>query len=80
VLAIFSTGLTQILSLITWTLMTLAFLPIVRFYKLSRLWAGALPAIAGVYMLFTVDSALQHWRGRGGLWKGRVQASRAEAS
>jgi hypothetical protein len=31
-------------------------------------------------MVFTLDSAVQHWRGRGGLWKGRVQARRAEAS
>jgi hypothetical protein len=31
------------------------------------------PAIALAYMAFTLDSAYQHWRGRGGLWKGRVQ-------
>ena len=34
----------------------------------------ALPAIALCYMLFTLDSALQFARGKGGLWKGRVQA------
>jgi hopene-associated glycosyltransferase HpnB len=57
-----------------WALMTLAFLPTVRFYRLSPAWAPLLPAIAAVYLSFTVDSALQHARGRGGLWKGRVQA------
>jgi len=54
--------------------MALAFLPTVRFYGLSPLWAPMLPAIAAVYMAFTIDSAVQHARGRGGLWKGRVQA------
>ena len=79
-LAIFATGLAQIIGAATWGLMAFAFLPIVRFYGLSPLWAAALPVIAALYMVFTLDSAVQHWRGRGGLWKGRVQARRAEAS
>ncbi len=79
-LAVGGTGLAQAAGALTWMLMTLAFYPIVRFYKLYPLWAVALPAIACLYMLFTLDSANQHWRGRGGLWKGRVQARRAEAS
>ncbi len=78
--AAFGTGLTQAVGAISWALMTIAFLPIVRFYRLSPGWAAALPLIATLYMVFTVNSALQHWRGRGGLWKGRVQARRAEAS
>lgn len=78
--AIFGTGLAQLLGFAAWALMTAAFLPIVRFYRLSPIWAVALPVIAALYMAFTVDSALQHWQGRGGLWKGRVQARRAEAS
>ncbi len=79
-LAFFGNGLAQALGLAGWGLMTLAFLPIVRFYRLSPLWALALPLIASAYTIFTIDSALQHWRGKGGLWKGRVQARRAEAS
>jgi hopene-associated glycosyltransferase HpnB len=78
--AVFGDGLAQAIGAITFVLMTIAFLPIVRFYRLSPIWAAALPAIATLYMAFTVDSALQHWRGKGGLWKGRVQARRAEAS
>ena len=34
----------------------------------------ALPLIGAIYALFTVQSAIQVWRGRGGMWKGRVQA------
>ncbi len=78
--AIFGAGLPQAIGAAAWALMTIAFLPIVRFYRLSPLWAAALPVIAALYMAFTVDSAVQHWRGKGGLWKGRVQARRAEAS
>jgi hypothetical protein len=29
-----------------------------------------------VYLLATLDSARRHWLGRGGEWKGRVQAPR----
>jgi hypothetical protein len=28
-----------------------------------------------MYMAFTMDSAYQHARGRGGMWKGRAQAN-----
>ncbi len=53
-------------------LMSLAYLPTVRFYQISPLWAFNLSAIAFLYTLMTVDSAWQHWRGKGGAWKGRV--------
>ena len=62
-------------SLFTCALMVLAFLPTLRLYGVSRLWALTLPLIALVYVAFTIDSAVQHWRGRGGLWKGRFQAA-----
>ena len=52
---------------VAWALMALAFRPILRFYRLSWLWAPALPAIAAIYMAFTLDSAYQHARGRGGI-------------
>jgi hopene-associated glycosyltransferase HpnB len=61
-----------------WALMALAYLPILRFYRISPLWAVALPAVAAAYAAFTLDSAYQHWRGRGGLWKGRSQALAAK--
>jgi hopene-associated glycosyltransferase HpnB len=59
---------------LAWALMTLSFLPILRFYGQSPFWALALPAIAACYMAFTVNSAYQHGLGRGGMWKGRSQA------
>jgi hopene-associated glycosyltransferase HpnB len=77
-LAIFGEGFAQFIGLFVWLLMTLVFLRTVRFYGLSRLWAPVLPAIAAVYMAFTLDSAYQHARGRGGMWKGRAQANVSE--
>ena len=36
--------------------------------------ALALPAIGALYTVFTLQSAIDVWRGRGGMWKGRAQA------
>ncbi|MDZ7964625.1 MAG: glycosyltransferase [Nostoc sp. DedSLP03] len=55
-----------------WLLMTFAYYPTIRFYKCSFWFAFSLPAIAFLYTLMTLDSALRHWQGRGGAWKGRV--------
>jgi hopene-associated glycosyltransferase HpnB len=74
-LALFARGWPQFIGLFAWILMALAFRPILRFYRLSVLWAPFLPVIATMYMAFTLDSAYQHARGRGGMWKGRAQAN-----
>jgi hopene-associated glycosyltransferase HpnB len=74
-LALFAAGYAQFAGIFAWALTALAFRPILRFYRLSWLWAPALPAIAAMYMAFTLDSAYQHARGRGGMWKGRAQAN-----
>lgn len=58
--------------LIAYGLMTVAYFPTVRFYECSPVFALCLPAIALLYTLMTLDSALRHWQGRGGAWKGRV--------
>jgi hypothetical protein len=75
--AIFGSGATRIVGFAAWALMALAFQPTLRFYRLSPLWGIALPAIALQYTLFTLDSAYQYVRGRGGSWKGRVQANQS---
>jgi hypothetical protein len=74
VIAVFGWGPSQMAGWFAWILMALSFQPILRFYRLSPLWGAALPAIAAFYAAFTLDSALQYWRGRGGMWKGRAQA------
>jgi hopene-associated glycosyltransferase HpnB len=54
-------------------LMTIAYLPMVRFYRLNVLWALTLPVSAAFYMWATLHSAVKYWSGQGGEWKGRVQ-------
>jgi hopene-associated glycosyltransferase HpnB len=62
-------------SLAAWALMTITYLPTVRFYGLSPLWAPTLPLAAVFYSYATWLSAWRYWLGRGGQWKGRAQAA-----
>ncbi|MCY7276998.1 MAG: glycosyltransferase [Phormidesmis sp. CAN_BIN44] len=59
-------------SFLTYLLMSLAYVPIVRFYRCPIWLSVCLPAIAFLYTLMTIDSAHRHWQGKGGAWKGRV--------
>ncbi|HEY5063876.1 MAG TPA: glycosyltransferase [Xanthobacteraceae bacterium] len=77
-LALFASGFAQLAGILAWLAMAVAFWPTLRFYGLPVIWGLALPAIAAIYMAFTVDSAYQHARGRGGMWKGRAQANVSE--
>ena len=74
VMALFATGWAQIFGILAWALMAISFQPILRFYRLSPLWGLALPAITFLFMLYTLDSAYQYAAGKGGAWKGRIQA------
>jgi hopene-associated glycosyltransferase HpnB len=76
VLALVVNGPAQIVAIAAWALMALAFQPALRLYKVAPAWGAALPAVALVYLWFTIDSAMQHRRARGGMWKGRAQARR----
>jgi hopene-associated glycosyltransferase HpnB len=67
-------GLAALAGALAWAVMTLAYQPMLHFYRRSPFWGVALPLIGVFYAAFTVDSAVQHWRGRGGMWKGRAQA------
>ena len=74
-LALFGHGAARLCAAAAWALMALSFQPMLRFYGRSPLWGIALPAIATVYAGCTLQSAWQHVRGRGGMWKGRAQAA-----
>jgi hopene-associated glycosyltransferase HpnB len=74
ILTIIAAGPAQWMGLGAWVAMALALQPMLRFYRVSPLWGLAMPAIAMAYGAFTINSALQMWRGRGGMWKGRAQA------
>ncbi len=74
-MALFTPGLGRLFAILAWMLMAASFQPTLRLYRLSPLWGLALPVTAACYVAFTLDSAYQHLRRRGGLWKGRVQAN-----
>ena len=79
VFTLFAQGPERLAGALAWILMTLCFVPTLRLYGRPLLSALVLPLIAALYSVFTMDSALQHWRGRGGYWKGRFQASLKKA-
>ncbi|MET9760485.1 glycosyltransferase [Streptomyces sp. NPDC006372] len=57
-----------------WLVMTGTYVPMVRYYRQPLWLAPLLPFTAFLYLLMTVDSAVQHYRGRGAAWKGRTYA------
>ncbi|MCX4825142.1 glycosyltransferase [Streptomyces sp. NBC_01142] len=59
---------------LAWAVMTGTYLPMLRHYRQPLLLAPLLPFTALLYLLMTVDSAVQHYRGRGAAWKGRTYA------
>ena len=73
-LALSMHGWAAVIGAATWLLMAISFQPMLRLYRLSPLWGVALPLIGLLYTLFTLQSAVQVWRGKGGMWKGRAQA------
>jgi hopene-associated glycosyltransferase HpnB len=73
-LALFARGWAQGLGLAAWLLMAASLQPMLRFYRRSPLWGLALPVVAALYCSFTIQSAIDVWTGKGGFWKGRVQA------
>jgi hypothetical protein len=59
---------------LAWLVMAGTYVPMLRYYR-QPLWpAPLLPFTAFLYLLMTVDSAVQHYRGRGAAWKGRTYA------
>jgi glycosyltransferase involved in cell wall biosynthesis len=65
---------TRLIALATWLIMSLLFLPTIRFYRISTHWAAALPLAATFYAAATFLSATRYWTNRGAQWKGRSQA------
>ncbi len=57
----------------SWALMSIAYWPTLRLYRLSPTWAPLLPIMAVFYIGSTIYSACQYWTGHGGIWKGRLQ-------
>ena len=76
VTTLFGTGWERGLGLLAWAAMAATFLPTLRRFRMSPLWAPLLPAIATFYMAATIGSAIDHHRGRGVVWKNRAYTER----
>ncbi|MFI8103394.1 glycosyltransferase [Streptomyces sp. NPDC086023] len=64
---------------LAWLLMAGSYLPMLRYYRQSAALAPLLPFTALLYLGMTVDSAVQHYRGRGATWKGRTYPRPSDA-
>ncbi|GHB38877.1 glycosyl transferase family 2 [Streptomyces viridiviolaceus] len=63
-----------VLGALAWLVMAGTYVPMLRYYRQPLWLAPLLPFTASLYLLMTVDSAVQHYRGRGAAWKGRTYA------
>ncbi len=52
--------------------MAVGYLPTLRYYDLSPLWALLLPLTAALYLAMTWSSAIRYWRGTRSQWKNRT--------
>ncbi len=71
-LALFGHGPARWLGALAWAGSAASFLPTLGRFRLTPLWALALPAVACFYMAATLGSAWDHHRGRGTVWKRRA--------
>ena len=73
--ALLAGGAARVLGLAAWAAMAASYLPTLRRFRLSPLWAPLLPLVALFYMAATIGSAVDHHRGRGVTWKRRAYGS-----
>jgi hypothetical protein len=79
VMVVSSNSLIRYLSLASLVIMFVTYVPILRFYDRSPMWALCLPLTAALFLAMTWTSALRYWRGERTRWKGRVTSVRLPA-
>ncbi|MET9088781.1 glycosyltransferase [Streptomyces sp. NPDC004237] len=72
--AVAGSAATALVGAAAWLVMAATYVPMLRYYRQPLWLAPLLPFTAFLYLLMTVDSAVQHYRGRGAAWKGRTYA------
>jgi len=70
--ALFGHGWAQLAGVLGWAGMTASYIPTLRRFGLSPLWAACLPAVTVFYGAATLGSAADHYRGIGVIWKQRA--------
>lgn len=71
-LALFAHGPAWWMGALAWAGAAASYVPTLRRFRLSPLWAPFLPLVACFYMAATVGSAVDHHLGRGVMWKRRA--------
>jgi hopene-associated glycosyltransferase HpnB len=71
-ICLMGTRTSALLSLTALVAMIVSYLPTLRFYRLSPVWALTMPLIATLYLAMTWSSAYRWWIGKGYAWKGRA--------
>lgn len=67
----------KFLAVVAFLFMLLSYLPILKFYGRSWLWALALPFTGTLYLAMTWSSALRYWRSERAQWKNRSYSKQA---
>lgn len=70
--ALFGRHAAHTLGWLGWLAQSISFLPTLWRFRLTELRAVTLPALACFYVAATVGSAIDHYRGRGVVWKARA--------
>ena len=60
-----------IINLLTVCLITLVFIPVMKFYKVSKKYLVFIPFFSSLFIMMTCSSAINHYSKRGNKWKGR---------
>jgi hopene-associated glycosyltransferase HpnB len=72
VLVLLGTGAAFWCGLAAWLMLSASYLPTLRRFRRSPMWAACLPLVAAFYMAATIGSAANHYLGHGVAWKGRA--------
>ena len=70
----------RIASMTAMATMIVTYLPTLRFYCLSPLWALMLPVTGTLFLAMTINSAWRYYRGVRSSWRGRVYSSSPDSS
>jgi hopene-associated glycosyltransferase HpnB len=69
---IINAGDIHLLAMISMAIMIVCYIPTLRYYSLSPLWAFLMPLIAVLFLAMTWTSAIAYISGGGSVWKQRV--------
>lgn len=70
-------GMAHQMAIVAYVVSICSFIPTLSRFGISFLWMFALPIIALFYLLATIGSAVNYYRGKGMMWKGRAYVTPA---